>query len=163
MDELKKLSLNFSRCANHDGGVRCGSQRLKCPHSCRETGFTSLIRWHWFTFLHALFILMMVTCQVSLMNLECDYLLPIMGEKNLHIAYINYSSYVSVRVIYLNLDYSVYDNDDVWSTFWLVSLLRVIQILKISLVTEFQSVTNCTWFALFVREFSRQPVCAIDS
>ena len=74
---------------------------------------------------------MMVTCQVSLVNLECDYLLPIRGEKNLHIAYINYSSYVSVRVIYLNLDYSGYDNNDVWNTFWLVSLLRVIQILKI--------------------------------
>ena len=52
------------------------------------------------------------------MNLECDYLLPIRGEKNLHIAYINYSSYVSVRVIYLNLDNSGYDND-VWSTFQL--------------------------------------------
>ena len=53
--------------------------------------------------------------------------------------------------------------DNVWSTFWLVSLLRVIKILKISLVTEFQSVTDCTLFVLFVREFSRQPVGVIDS
>ena len=37
-----------------------------------------------------------------------------------------------------------------------------IQILKISLVTEFQSVTDCTLVLLFVREFNRQPVGTID-